>query len=61
MPDFKMDFSDRKGSCELKGCMSGEHGTVPVIDNIGDGSWLVWICKDCAKKLGLKQFDDLPR
>lgn len=46
--------------CELFLCNSGEKGKVPVNENIGDGSWLVWICEDCADKLNLSDFDDLP-
>ena len=46
--------------CELRKCKSGAKGTVRVFENIGDGSWLVYICEECAERLGLREFDDLP-
>ena len=46
-------------ACQLRKCKSGLPGTVRVNDNIGDGSWLIYICKPCADKLGLRDGDDL--
>ena len=42
--------------CELKNCKSKEED-VRVNEDIGDGCWSVYICKNCADKLGLKDGD----
>lgn len=46
--------------CEIGWCGKKTDKPVYVNENIGDGSWRVCICQDCAIKLGLKAGDDLP-
>lgn len=47
-------------SCEIRWCRQKDDSLVYVNENIGDGSWRVGICHDCARRLGLKQNGDLP-
>jgi len=46
--------------CEIGWCGKKTNQLVPVNENIGDGSWRVLICQECADKIGLKAGDDLP-
>ena len=46
--------------CEIRWCRKEDSRLVYVNENIGDGSWRVGICRECAKKLGLKKGGDLP-
>lgn len=46
--------------CEIRWCKSKKLGTIPVYENIGDGSWLILICKQCAEAIGVRKWDDLP-
>ena len=49
----------REGTCEIKWCRrDGE--LISVSENIGDGSWLIGICTDCAAAIGVDEGDDLP-
>jgi hypothetical protein len=46
--------------CEIKWCKRKVKSLIYVNEIIGDGSWRVGICANCAQKLGLRQGDDLP-
>ncbi len=46
--------------CEIRWCQKEVDELTYVTENIGDGSWLVGICKDCASKLGMENGGDLP-
>ena len=46
--------------CELKWCQSGNDGKIRVGEVIGDGTWCVLICQDCADKLGMTEDQVLP-
>jgi len=50
----------RIGTCEIKWCKAKKNPVIYVNENIGDVAYLVNICKDCARILGLKEFNDLP-
>lgn len=47
-------------SCEIRWCGQKDDSLVYVNENIGDGSWQVGICHECARRLGLQHGDDLP-
>ena len=47
-------------NCEIRWCKSGQLGTVRVVENIGDGAYSVWICKQCANDIGVRAEQDLP-
>jgi hypothetical protein len=47
-------------NCEIRWCGTPAEGLVSVNENIGDGSFRVVICDQCAAALGLKEGDDLP-
>ena len=47
-------------TCEIRWCKRQNAELVYIAENIGDGSWLVGICKQCAEKLGLASGGDLP-
>ena len=47
-------------NCEIRWCKREDNEPVYVNENIGDGSWRVGICRDCAQRLGLQEGDDLP-
>lgn len=46
--------------CEIRWCGQKDDNLVYVNENIGDGSWRVGICHECARRLHLKEDDDLP-
>lgn len=46
--------------CEVRWCESGKPGTVNVNEVIGDGTFRVVICRDCAKSIGVKRGQCLP-
>lgn len=46
--------------CEIRWCGQKNDTLVYVNENIGDGSWRVGICHECARRLELKDGDDLP-
>ncbi len=46
--------------CEIKWCGQTDGSLVYANENIGDGSWRVGICHECARRLGMKEGDDLP-
>lgn len=46
--------------CEIRWCRQSDNELIHVNENIGDGAWRVGICRECARRLGLKQGDDLP-
>jgi len=47
-------------SCEIGWCGKKVERLVYVNENIGDGSWNVGICQECADKIGIKAGDDMP-
>lgn len=46
--------------CQIRWCKKETEALIAVNENIGDGSFRVAICLDCAETLGLKPGDDLP-
>lgn len=52
----------KKARCEIRWCnkLVRKRGLVRVNENIGDGSWVVYICRSCSRKLNLKTGGDLP-
>ena len=46
--------------CDLTWCKTRERGTIQVFESIGDGSFNCSICEDCADRLGIREYDDLP-
>jgi len=50
----------RIGTCEIKWCQAENQPVIHVNETIGDGSFNVDICEDCAGILGLEPGDDLP-
>lgn len=46
--------------CEIKWCGQTDDSLVYVNENIGDGTWRVGICHKCARRLNLKDGQDLP-
>jgi len=46
--------------CEIRWCGKETDELVQVNENIGDGSWRVCICQECADKIGVEAGDDLP-
>ena len=50
----------KRWRCEIRWCDKETNDLVYVNENIGDGSWLVGICRECADKLGLEAGNYLP-
>jgi hypothetical protein len=55
-----MSVKSSGSKCEFKECKSHLPGSIGVYENIGDGSWLTYICRRCAQVVGLKPGDDIP-
>jgi hypothetical protein len=47
-------------TCEIQWCGRKSSEGVTVYETVGDAPQDVWICRDCAEKLGLKNHGDLP-
>lgn len=47
--------------CQIRWCGEKDDSLVYVNEIIGDGSFRVGICHECARRLGLKEGDDLPK
>ena len=47
--------------CKIRWCGQKDYdGLVYVNENIGNASFIVGICHECARRLNLKDGDDLP-
>ena len=44
--------------CDLTWCKTEKPGTIEIFETIGDGSFSLLICDDCADRLGIREYID---